>query len=112
MKWFIIKNQIIIFYVPLDVHVGPIYVLIIAINLIFDPKTAFLLGIVWVIEVTKCLDVSIGKIFVSRHVVFDENLYSYNENESINSSSNANPVTLTSNLNLSSASSYFLQVNL
>jgi hypothetical protein len=52
MKWFIIKNLIITFYAPLDVHAGPIYIHIIAISLIFDPKTAFLLGIL-VIEVTN-----------------------------------------------------------
>jgi len=50
-----------------------------------------------------------------RHVVFDENLYSYNENKSIIPSSKGNHVTLPSNLNLSSASSsffFFLQVKL
>jgi hypothetical protein len=53
MKWFIIKNHIIIFYMPLDVHASPIYIPIIDISLIFDPKTVFLLGIVLVIEVTN-----------------------------------------------------------
>jgi histone deacetylase 1/2 len=61
----------------------------------------------------NCLDVSIGKIFVPRHIVFDENLYPYNKNKSINLSSKANPVTLPSNLNLSSTNSFFfLQVKL
>lgn len=55
----------------------------------------------------KCLDVSTGKIFVSRHVVFDETLYLYKENKFVEHSSNANPVVLPSNLNLCPANSSF-----
>jgi hypothetical protein len=44
------KKQTIIFYVPLVRLVGPIYALIIDIKWIFDPKTAYLLGIVLIIN--------------------------------------------------------------
>jgi len=60
----------------------------------------------------KCLDISTCRIFVSRHVVFDENLYPYTAPKPLNPSSNTTSVTLPSNLNLSSASSSFLQVPL
>jgi histone deacetylase 1/2 len=55
----------------------------------------------------KCLDFSTDRIFVSRHVVFDENLYPYTAPKPLNPSSNTTSVTLPSNLNLSSASSFF-----
>jgi histone deacetylase 1/2 len=60
----------------------------------------------------KCLDISTCRIFVSCHVVFDENLYPYTAPKPLNPSSNTTSVTLPSNLNLSSASSSFLQVPL
>ena len=53
MKWSIITNQIIIFYMPLVALAGPIYVHIIDIRWTFNPKIANLLGIVLVIEVTS-----------------------------------------------------------
>jgi histone deacetylase 1/2 len=55
----------------------------------------------------KCLDISTNRIFVSRHVVFDENLYPYTAPKPLNPSSNTTFVMLPSNLNLSSTSSFF-----
>ncbi|KAL6331349.1 hypothetical protein AAG906_011286 [Vitis piasezkii] len=53
----------------------------------------------------KCLDVSTGKIFVSRHVVFDESLYPYTIPESIEPTPKPTPIVLPPNLNLSLSSS-------
>ena len=55
----------------------------------------------------KCLDVSTWKYFVSRHVVFDENLFPYTAPNSPGPSTPSTSVTLPSNLNLYSAGSSF-----
>ena len=52
----------------------------------------------------KCLDVSIGKIFISRHV-FNESLYSYTIPKSIEHTPKHARVVLPPNLNLSPSSS-------
>ena len=83
MKWSIITKHIIIFYVPLDAFAGPIYVHIIDIRWIFNKKNYIFIGYSVGHRGYKCLDVSTGKIFVSRHVVFDESLYPYTVPESI-----------------------------
>ena len=53
----------------------------------------------------KCLDVSIGKIFVSCNVVFDRSLYPYTIPESIEPTPKLAPTVLPPNLNLSPSSS-------
>ena len=53
----------------------------------------------------KCLDVSIGKIFVSCNVVFDGSLYPYTIPESIEPTAKPTPTILSPNLNLSPSSS-------
>lgn len=51
----------------------------------------------------KHLDVSISKIFVSRHIIIDESFFPYKPQHS-NIPSHENPVILPTNLNLSLAS--------
>ena len=52
----------------------------------------------------KCLDVATGKIFISRHVVFDESIYPYTVPTSASLTPKSNPVVLPPNLQLSSSS--------
>lgn len=53
----------------------------------------------------KCLDVSTGKVFVPRHVVFDESLFPYKTSQSNDPPNHETPVILPANLKLSPASS-------
>jgi hypothetical protein len=53
----------------------------------------------------KCLDVSTGKNFISRHVVFDESIYPYTVPISASLTTKSDLVVLPLNLQLSSSSS-------
>ena len=52
----------------------------------------------------KCLDVATDKIFISRHVVFDESIYPYTVSPSASLTPDFNTVVLPPNLQLSSSS--------
>jgi hypothetical protein len=52
----------------------------------------------------KCLDVTTGKNFISRHIVFDESIYTYTVPRSTSLTPKSDPVVLPPNLQLSSSS--------
>lgn len=103
-KWPTITNHITIFYVPLVAFASPIYVLTIDTKWIFDPKTAYLLGIGH--QGYKCFDVSTWKFFISHHVVFDESLYSYTVPKSVAFTLKFSHIILPPNPQLSPFSSF------
>ena len=64
----------------------------------FRSKTCVFLGYSVSHRGYKCLDVSTGKIYVSRHVVFYESLFPYDPPQTIVPSIHEPPVILPSNL--------------
>ena len=65
-----------------DVHVGLILDPIININWILEANPVFSLAIVLNVNHHgyKCLDLSTGRVYVSCHVIFDENMFPYQKN--------------------------------
>ena len=71
----------------------------------FRSKTCIFIGYSVGHQGYNCLDVSTGKIFVSRHVIFDQSFYPYTIPEFIELTPKPAPVVLPPNLNLSISSS-------
>jgi histone deacetylase 1/2 len=71
----------------------------------FRSKTSIFIGYSIGHRGYKCLVVSTGKIYVSRHVVFDESLFPYEPPQTVVPSIHETPVILPSNLQLSYARS-------
>ena len=67
----------------------------------FRSKTCIFIGYSLCHQGYKCLDLSTGKIYVSRHVVFDETLFPYSANSvSVNNSNiSSSSVSLPQQLN-------------
>jgi histone deacetylase 1/2 len=72
---------------------------------IFDKKNCIFIGYSTGHQDYKCLDVSTGKNFISRHVVFDESIYPYTVPTSASLTTKSDLVVLPLNLQLSSSSS-------
>jgi len=64
----------------------------------FRSKTCIFIGYSIGHRGYKCLDVSTGKIYVSRHVVFDESLFPYEPPQTVVPSIHETPIILPSNL--------------
>ena len=96
MKCSITGSQIFLSYVSSDVHVGLILDPIININWILEANPVFSLAIVLTVNHHgyKCLDLSTGCVYVSCHVIFDENMFPYQKNVSSILSSSSTHVTL------------------
>ena len=73
------KNLIMRPCASLGVHVGQISNLITLINFSSDRNVAFFLGYNTLHKGYKCLDVTTGCIYISRDVVFDEQVFPFSE---------------------------------
>jgi hypothetical protein len=49
-------------------------------NSLFNQKNVCLSGTVTITKDIKCLDVSIGRVYISHNVIFDENVFPFSQN--------------------------------
>lgn len=66
-------------YILLGVHAGTIFTHSTQINSSFVQSNVFFSGIVTCIRGFKCLDVTGGRVYISREVVFDETIYPFSK---------------------------------
>jgi hypothetical protein len=71
------KNLIILCFESLVVRVGQIFVHIICTNLLSVPNGVLFSVAVTCIKGFKCLDIATGRIYVSRDVIFDEQVFPF-----------------------------------
>lgn len=103
MKFYIIVCLTFPFCVSLVTLVGLTFDLIIQTNN-FRSKTCIFIGYSLYHHGYKCLDLSTGKIYVSRHVIFYENFFPYVNTHT--SSSNPLSISLPSNIYVSPPTSF------